>query len=421
MWKTCDDFCFKAKNLYNTTNFIIKQALLWKRTGKYEHKEAIIEYADLVSPSGSIGKFKLSKRLQDLNHPDYRALPSQTSQQVIADVFGEYKATFAAIKSKNVKKVNFPRYKHKEKGRYTCTFTNQNTKVINDEIYYKYPQKKSLPKLGFFGLKVQHSDYQTVSIVPNIDGTFHLIVAYRKEVDAKKCNGNNTLSVDLGVNTLMAVSSDKGNYRPVLVNGKPLKSLNRYWQLLRAEAQSKLPHGQHTSEYIRSLDRKRNNKMNDAMHKASRWLIEHAIENNAGRIIIGYNKNQKQRVHKLGKKSRTDFVQLPRYRLVKMIQYKAEEVGIEVIIQQEAYTSLCSALDRETICKHDTYCGERDAKNKGKFTTANGTQIHADVNASLNIMRMVIGDDFLNLLDIGCVLQPKRVNVLNGCLNRTRL
>lgn len=412
-WIVCDDFCFKAKNLYNTCLYIIFHAYKWRREGKEDSRERIIDFADLVNDKGYIRKFDLIKRFTKLKHSDYYAMSTQSSQQVIANVYDILDSTFKAIKSKNINhKVSFPRYKHKSKGRFVCTFTNQNTKIIDGEIYYKYPKKKSLPKYGFHGIKVQHPNYQTVSIVPNVDGTYTLVVSYKVEKCEKRGIGN-TFSIDLGVNTLMAVTSDKGGYRPVLVNGRPLKSLNRYYHVLYDKAQSQLPRGKkqrYISKKIYSLNRKRSSKINDYMHKASRWLINEAIENNVSTIIIGYNKNQKNK-NKMHGKSKQDFIEIPRRKLVQMIEYKAEEQGIEVICVDEAYTSKCSALDYETICWHDSYCGVRDKKYCKRFTTKNGIVINADVNASLNIMRIVNGDGFLSSLDIGCVLQPRKLTI----------
>ena len=69
-----------------------------------------------------------------------------------------------------------------------------------------------------------------------------------------------------------------------------------------------------------------------------------------------------------------------------MLTYKLEEVGIHVDIIEESYTSKCSALDNETIEKHDTYCGKRI--QRGLFKSHKGKLINADVNGSYNILRL---------------------------------
>ena len=82
-------------------------------------------------------------------------------------------------------------------------------------------------------------------------------------------------------------------------------------------------------------------------------------------------------------------------RLIQQIQYKSQLVGIEVTIQEESYTSKCSALDLETIGKHEDHVYAGTRVKRGLFKTALGLLINADVNGALNILRKVIGDTFL--------------------------
>ena len=112
----------------------------------------------------------------------------------------------------------------------------------------------------------------------------------------------------------------------------------------------------------------------------------------------------------MGKKNNQNFVNIPYEKLVDFIHYKAEENGIRVIMVKEGYTSKCSSLDKEDIKKHETYVGKR--VKRGLFKTSNGTELNADVNGSLNILRKVIEDGFIDLLNIGCVLQPELVKVI---------
>ena len=57
---------------------------------------------------------------------------------------------------------------------------------------------------------------------------------------------------------------------------------------------------------------------------------------------------------------------------------------------EESYTSKCSFLDNEEICKHTSYKGKR--VKRGLFKSNDGTLINADVNGSLNILKKVVGD-----------------------------
>ena len=70
---------------------------------------------------------------------------------------------------------------------------------------------------------------------------------------------------------------------------------------------------------------------------------------------------------------------------ISMISYKATLEGINVKIVEESYTSKCSFLDNEQICKHKEYTGRRI--KRGLFKTSSGSIINADINAAFNIIR----------------------------------
>ena len=130
------------------------------------------------------------------------------------------------------------------------------------------------------------------------------------------------------------------------------------------------------------------------------------------KIIIGKNENWKQNIN-IGTKNNRQFTSIPHATFIEMIQYKAQMAGIETITTQEAYTSKCSALDLEPICKHEKYVGKR--KKRGLFVTATGKLINADANGALNIARLgsVLGNE-IKISDsiLSCVSQPKKLNIL---------
>jgi transposase, IS605 orfB family len=64
---------------------------------------------------------------------------------------------------------------------------------------------------------------------------------------------------------------------------------------------------------------------------------------------------------------------------------KQKKKNIEVITCEESYTSKCSFLDDEEICKHEKYAGKR--VKRGLFRSSNGHEINADINAAYNIAR----------------------------------
>jgi IS605 OrfB family transposase len=210
------------------------------------------------------------------------------------------------------------------------------------------------------------------------------------------------------VNNLAVCTSNQA-LKPIILNGRPLKSINQFYNKKRAEMQSKLQN-KFTSKKISKLTFKRNNKIQDFIHKSSRLIVNYCIENEIDTIIIGKNDNWKQNIN-IGKQNNQNFVSIPHAKFINLIQYKAQLEGIKVILTEESYTSKCSSLDLEKVCKHETYKGTRI--KRGLFQSSNKL-INADVNGSLNIMRKVVDDEtFKECLQSieGLVFNPIKINL----------
>jgi putative transposase len=83
-------------------------------------------------------------------------------------------------------------------------------------------------------------------------------------------------AVDLGVTTLAAVTSTKQGFQPLLVNGRPLKSLNQHYNKQREHQQKKLAKAKRfTSRQLDRITTKHNRRVNAYLHTASRRIIDH--------------------------------------------------------------------------------------------------------------------------------------------------
>lgn len=162
------------------------------------------------------------------------------------------------------------------------------------------------------------------------------------------------------------------------------------------------------ADYSKRMDRlteKRNGKIDDYLHKSSRYIINYCEKNDIHTIVIGKNKEWKQN-SKLSKRVNQNFVQIPFARLIEMIQYKAEEKGIAVILTEESYTSGTSFIDSEEPVKENYNKARRI--HRGLFVSNNGIRINADLNGAYQILRKVVPEIRWNR---GCVLHPFVVNV----------
>lgn len=371
-----DELCFLSKNLYNVALYHIKQ--YYKETGKY------LSYNKLV------------KILSDSNNLDYRAMPyAQSAQQVLRQVDNQYKAFYAALKSKKIKdkKVRLPKYKDKENGRNIFIYTNQCAKVSNGIVYLKTKQ-------GILSFKTVADKIQQVRLVPKAN---HIVVEiiYNKEREIKKDN-NRYASIDIGLDNLCTLTSNA--VQSIIVNGKPLKSINHHYNKTKSKLQSKLSNNKRTSKRINRLTLRRNRKIKDYMHKVSRKIVEYMEANSLNTLFVGKNVGWKDSIN-LGRTNNQNFVSIPYNMLIQMLEYKCKLAGINVIIINEAYTSKCSFLDREKISKHDSYAGRR--VKRGLFVSSSGIMINADVNGSLNIMRLGLGKQNVKLDVVEEILRPE--------------
>jgi IS605 OrfB family transposase len=212
-------------------------------------------------------------------------------------------------------------------------------------------------------------------------------------------------SIDIGLNNLATLTSN-GAFAPLILNGKPLKSINQFYNKKKAKLQAALKKEQKTSRRIQALTHKRNNKVKDYLHQSSRYVMNQLVSNQISVLVIGKNDQWKQEIA-LGSRTNQNFVQIPHATFIDQLKYKAQLVGIRVVLQEESYTSKCSFLDGESIQKHAEYQGKRI--KRGLFRSKNGTVLNADVNGSANILKKAFPTAFNGYGIEGAVVHPIRV------------
>ena len=291
------------------------------------------------------------------------------------------------------KKIRLPKYKDKENGRNIFVYTNQCAKVSNGVVYLK-------TKRGILSFKITADKIQQVRLVPRAN---HIIIEiiYNKECEIKQDN-NRYASIDLGLDNLCTLASNAA--QSIIVDGKHLKSVNHHYNKTKAKLQSKLQQGKYSSKRISRLTLRRNRKIKDYMHKVSRKIVEYMEANSLNTLFVGKNVGWKDSIN-LGRTNNQNFVAIPYNMLIQMLEYKCKLAGINVVIVNEAYTSKCSFLDREKICRHDSYVGRR--VRRGLFISSSGIMINADVNGSLNIMRLGLEKQNVKLDVLEDILRPE--------------
>ena len=377
LYTICDDLTFKSKNLYNAGLYQIRQSIFERNKSDKENKKPVLSWAQLVS--------EFRKQEQS----DMKSLPSKVSTNIIKMLGGNISSYYQLLKGYNDKSNNsitnkpkLPGYLHKTKGRYVVEFTNQTfakKRGDNNELIL-------CPKDLKISIPTKIDNPKCVRIIPKNDCFFIDVIYEVKEKPLRK--SKKYAAIDLGVDNLATITFSDGT-NPLLVKGLKTKYINQGYNRLISKAQSKLPNNQKTSKHIHRLFRNREMKLQSEFHKITGFLAEYFDEMSLEKIFIGKNNNWKSGIS-LSRKVNQRFVQIPYNKFISQLKYKCELRGIEVVEQEESYTSKASFIDCDNIPvwkndgKKHSFSGKR--VKRGMYKTKDGLNINADVNGSYNIM-----------------------------------
>ena len=411
LFDECDKLSFKAKNLYNATLYVQRQSFF----------NPDVKFANY---------YDVNKEFTDNNQFDYRELPAKVSKQVQMIVDKNFKSYFALVKKKNKgeydKPVRIPKYLNKTKGRFVVPYPK-------DAISFKIDGCVKLSQTNIIiPTKIDKDSIVGARIAPKGN---HYVVEILYDIVKQNIESDysRVAFIDPGVNNLMAVTSNVFN--PILYNGRSVKSINQLAikktskrQYMRPKwkpnvrtknkdriQQVLLPRLESdNSKLTKSIWSKRASRINDYFQKITSDLMNHLVLYDIKTVVFGHNKGQKQESN-LGKVNNQNFVNIPFTKLIFMLEYKCLLAGINFVVNEESYTSLCSFVDNEEVCKHEEYMGERI--ERGLFKTSSGLLINADVNGSLNIGRKYLESvgAYSNELHeelLNYMVNPKKRNII---------
>ena len=400
-YSAIDEAAFKSKNLYNAALYEMRQAFI--------HQGVYLSYEEMDT------------RMQ--SHEAYRALPAKVSQQVLRQLadawkaFREAKAAYEEDPSKFTGRPRLPKYKHKTEGRNILIYTMQ--AVSRDK---KYLAQKII-KPSQLAITVQTTQDPTtidqVRIVPK-NGSYVVEVIYQKAPIQAKVDPSFCVAIDLGVTNLAAIASNRQGFVPQLVNGRPIKTWNQWYNKRIKQLKMQLPKEdrERVTRQMERITKKRNRRIDHYLHAASSRIIDFLIEEGVGTVIIGKNPLWKQETG-MGKRNNQNFVSIPHARFVDMLTYKAALVGIQVEVREESYTSKASFLDLDPIPDYQSgdetepvFSGKRIGRRNRLYRAKDGRIICADVNGAYNILRKSRPDVFSKAKGVaGYVVHPLRLAV----------
>ena len=353
----------KANNLYNQCVYFAK------------HSENLSE--DLKNLD------KVMKSFPD-EHDNYRSFGyARCAQQVLRLFQQNLRSYFAAIKdyTKNPAKYTdrpcFPKFR-KSSDRFQVIFTNQSTK-LDDQVVNIAPRTFE----NKLSVKLRTRSAKKICQVVFTPRNDYFLVYAIYEVDDPIISQttNKVAAIDVGLSNLATVTFSSEN-EPILYRSDLMK-INRDFNRLTSNYVSILKKTQNkdTSKRRKRYSEKYSGLIEDRLHKLSREIINDLSHRGVSTVIVGKNTGQK-----INNKFK-NFVQVPLFRLIEMIKYKAELAGITFVQVNESYTSGTSFLDNELPTKE--YYDKSRRKYRGLFLSNESKRINADVNASFQIMKKV--------------------------------
>ena len=353
----------KANNLYNQCVYFAK------------HSENLSE--DLKNLD------KVMKSFPD-EHDNYRSFGyARCAQQVLRLFQQNLRSYFAAIDDykKNPTKYTgrpcFPKFR-KSSDRFQVIFTKQSTK-LDDQVVNIAPRTFE----NKLSVKLRTRSAKKICQVVFTPRNDYFLVYAIYEVDDPIISQttNKVAAIDVGLSNLATVTFSSEN-EPILYRSDLMK-INRDFNRLTSNYVSILKKTQNkdTSKRRKRYSEKYSGLIEDRLHKLSREIINDLSHRGVSTVIVGKNTGQK-----INNKFK-NFVQVPLFRLINMIKYKAKLAGITFVQVNESYTSGTSFLDNELPTKE--YYDKSRRKFRGLFLSNDSNRINADVNASFQIMKKV--------------------------------
>jgi putative transposase len=385
-YREADRLSWLCKNLYNSANYIYRQNFFAN-----QQTNALAVYHALKASE------------------DYKALPAKVAQTTLGLVLKAWTSYHLAVRNYQEDPIKFkaapqiPHYKgareHKRAdGRYVVVF---NCQAVSKRALKKGYARPSGTNIW---LPSKVTSILEIRIVPKV-GCYIVEVVYEKLEQPLQVN-QRVAAIDLGLNNLATLTYNVAGLVPKIYDGRAIKSTNQYCNRVSSTLKPLLPAGQKNSKKLVKLWHKRNCKVDYYLHTTSSAIIKELVNHQIGLLVVGWNQDFKDGINP-GVVDDRKLASIPHRRFVQMLQYKGQLAGIKVVLVEESYTSISSALDLEAIQQKSEYIGCR--VKRGLFRTQSGQLINADVNGSLNIGRKAVGDGFIPNSIEGFVVNPVRL------------
>ena len=333
----------------------------------------------------------------------FKSLPSQTAQEVCKQLDKAWKSYYALLKTKGIENPNPPRFKQDP-----MEITYMQNGIVHekgeDRVRLSLPKKLKEYMRSEYGIEdnylylenkiFQDTDtIKQIKMYPPEDNEAMVIVIYEvNDVIPVEENGH-YLSIDLGLHNLFTCYDSEGT--SFIAGRKYLNICYRYdkeiariqsqWDLIQSSKGIRHPK---SSKHLKKLYQKKQNCINDYLHKVTRMIAEYCRTNEISVVVIGDIKNIRNDSD-LGHVVNQKLHSLPYSRIYEMLSYKLALYGIQMIREKESYTSQCSPF-APSVSKE--YAVKKNRINRGLYKEDKDV-FNADAVGAFNILRKYLAEN----------------------------
>lgn len=381
------NLCYHAARLYNVGLYSVRQ--------HYFNTAQYLQYND---------NYHICK-----TNENYSLLLSDAGQSILRLVDRDIKSFIQLIILKKSGKysehVRLPRYKGKTdimvypiQGR-SCRIQKNGT--VNIGLTREFRELYGIDKRCITFTIPQNlrdvKEFQEVRIIPQYGGKQFAVEFVYMATEHQPIEGDGVMGIDLGVTNFATCVcfSNSGSPSQFIIDGRKLKNINHYYNKQTSRLKSEYTRNKSivstdTKRMLRLMNG-RNHRINEYFNLAVKEIVTRCVENGVNRIVIGYNKGQKQEVN-IGGTNNQNLCYIPHHKFRRKLESACVEYGIEYISQEESYTSKASAIDGDTIPVFNPedkteYVFSGSRIHRGLYRSSDGTVINADVNGAVNILR----------------------------------
>ena len=391
-----DYMCLQASKLWNVASY-----------ERLEYKELGFE----KEPDW----YDQKKRLKTNEH--YKMLMAQCSQDLLKDLDLAWKSYHELISSGL--NANPPGYK--KYGQHTSIkYANHSFKIISNSILrLSFPASiKSIVKekyglsIGFCYIKLKKKiiGAKSISVKHEKPGVFRISISYEMDEPKYLKDDGRHIAIDLGVANLFAVYDNNGS--SFIINGSSFKNtiyyfskkIAYYQKILKASYLNSDPSKAYLSKRIKKLYRTKHGRINYLIHASTRRIADYCKINQISVVVIGDMRGIKKSCS-FGHVSKQQFYNVAFARIVKVLQYKLENIGVKLVKVNEAFSSQCPPNSKQVSFQY----GKRSRRKKRGLYKFQKKIFNSDSLGAFNILRIYyqIKNESGHSLDYRCISNPK--------------